>query len=320
MDPLSALLDAPRAQGAFLLRVTMEPPWAVRVQDEAPLSIVAVTSGSAYYVPDGGVPVLLHAGDLLLVARSDPYLFADAPDRRPQAVIHPGGRCETPSDAHLELPTQRGVRTWGNAADGRDVMLVGTYPAVTEVGSRLLRALPPYWVVRASDHRLDLVDVLAGEIRTESVGQASMLDRLLDGLTVAAIRHWVNSPEAASPGWLSAATDPVVGAALDAIHDRPASAWTVGSLAHHVGLSRAAFARRFTDDVGEPPIAYLTAWRMALAADRLAHHDASVARVAADVGYANPFTFSAAFKRHFGRSPSDWRRRAEHAAAGSVRT
>ncbi|MDN3242196.1 AraC family transcriptional regulator [Glycomyces tritici] len=310
MDPVTALLDAPRAQGAFLLRVAMTPPWSVRIKDEAPLTVVAVTSGSACYVPEEGDPVRLLPGDLLLIARPDPYLFADTADRPPQAVIHPGGRCETPVGASLELPMRQGVRTWGNAAQGRDTMLVGTYPSVGEAGSRLLSVLPPTVHVRASDHRTGLIAVLAEEIHVDGVGQASLLDRLLDGLTVTAIRQWVESPAQRPPGWLRAGADPVVGAALDLMHDETAQPWTVASLARRVGLSRAGFARRFTAVVGEPPMSYLTSWRLALAADRLRHSDAPVFRVAADVGYRSQFTFSTAFKRHYGDGPLAYRRQA----------
>ncbi|SDL21568.1 AraC-type DNA-binding protein [Glycomyces sambucus] len=310
MDPVTALLDAPRAQGAFLLRVTMSPPWSVRIEDEAPLTVVAVTSGSACYAPDEGDPVELLPGDLLLIARPDPYLFADNADRPPQAVIHLGGRCETPAGASLELPMRQGVRTWGNAAAGRDTMLVGTYPSVGEAGSRLLGVLPPTILVRRADHRTGLIALLAEEINGEGVGQASLLDRLLDGLTVTAIRHWVEASAENPPGWLSAGADPVVGAALDLMHDETAEPWTVASLARRVGLSRAGFARRFTAAVGEPPMSYLTAWRLALAADRLRHDDTPVFRVAADVGYRSQFTFSTAFKRHYGASPLAYRQRA----------
>ncbi|THV29528.1 AraC family transcriptional regulator [Glycomyces paridis] len=311
MDPVTALLDAPRAQGAFMLRVTMTPPWSVRIEDEAPLTIVAVTSGSACYAPEEGDPVALGPGDLLLIARPDPYLFADAPDRPPQAVIHPGGKCETPAGASLELPVHQGVRTWGNAAEGRDTMLVGTYANVGEAGSRLLGVLPPTILVREADHRTGLIAVLAAEIQSDGVGQASLLDRLLDGLTVTAIRHWVESPAKRPPGWLGAGTDPEVGTALNLMHDETARPWTVASLARRVGLSRAGFARRFTAVVGEPPMTYLTSWRLALAADRLRHDDAPVFRVAAEVGYSSQFSFSTAFKRHYGESPLTYRRSAE---------
>ena len=115
VDPLTDLLDAPRARSAFLLRVTMDPPWSVRVQDRAPLTVVALTAGTASFLPDGGAPVTLAAGDVLLVRGPEPYVVADRAGRAPQAVIHPGQRCETPDGESLELPMRQGIRTWGNA-------------------------------------------------------------------------------------------------------------------------------------------------------------------------------------------------------------
>lgn len=109
------------------------------------------------------------------------------------------------------------------------------------------------------------------------------------------------------PGWLRAGTDPIVRAALDLMHDQPAQPWTVASLARRVGMSRAGFSRRFAASVGEPPMTYLTSWRLALAADRLRRDEVPVFRVAAEVGYTSPFTFSAAFKRHYGVSPLNYR-------------
>ena len=306
MDPLTDLLDAPRARGAFLLRVTMGPPWSVRVQDRAPLTVVALTSGSAEFVPQGGAAVGLGAGDVLLVRGPEPYVVADRADREPVAVIHPGQVCETPDGESLELPLHQGVRTWGNAASGPDTMLIGTYETVGEVGTRLLAALPPYVVLRAADWHSPLVDLLAAEVHAEGVGQASLLDRLLDALVVSVVQHW--SATAETPAWLGGTDDAVVTTALDLLHDGPDLPWTVAALARRTGVSRAALARRFTAAVGEPPMSYLTGWRMALAADLLTGGDLPVARVAREVGYASPFTFSAAFKRHHGVSPLGFRR------------
>ena len=318
MDPLTELLRAPRALDAFLLRVVMAAPWSVRVQDGAPLTVLALTGGTAVLRPHVGPALDLAAGDVVLVRGPEPYVVSDRAGTAPQALIHPGGRCETPDGTSLELPMRQGVRSWGNAGDGPDTMLVGTYERAGEVGARLLAALPPAVVLRAGGGRSPLlarlVEVLAAEVVQEGFGQAGLLDRLLDALVVAACREW-SATASEVPAWLRG-DDPVVRQALALLHDAPARPWTVASLAAAVGLSRAAFARRFTDAVGEPPMGYLTSWRLAVAADRLRDGDETVGAVSRAVGYTSPFTFSTAFKRHYGRSPQAWRQEVVRAAAG----
>jgi AraC-like DNA-binding protein len=311
MDPLTDLVRAPRALDAFLLRVVMAPPWSVRVQDRAPLTVVAMTGGTALLRPEDGPALELGAGDVVLVRGPEPYVVSDHTGTPPQALIHPGGRCETPDGVSLELPMRQGVRSWGNAGDGPDTMLVGTYERAGEVGGRLLGPLPTTVLLRAGAGRSallgSLVDILAVEVVQEGLGQAGLLDRLLDALVVAACREWSASSTAAAP-WLGGVDDAVVQRALGLLHEGPARPWTVAALAGAVGLSRAALARRFADAVGEPPMTYLTGWRLALAADRLRDTDETVAAVSRAVGYTSPFTFSTAFKRQYGQSPLAWRR------------
>lgn len=310
MDPLTDLVRAPRALDAFLLRVVMAAPWSVRVQDRAPLTVIALTTGTAQLRPDSGPTLDLVRGDVLLVRGTESYVVSDRTGTAPQALIHPGGRCETPDGVSLELPMRQGVRSWGNAGDGQDTMLVGTYERAGEVGGRLLDPLPATVLLRAGAGRSallgSLVDLLAAEVVQEGLGQAGLLDRLLDALVVAACREWSASATGAPP-WLRGVDDAVVQRALGLLHEEPARPWTVAALAGAVGLSRAALARRFADAVGEPPMTYLTGWRLALAADRLRDTDATVAKISRTVGYTSPFTFSTAFKRQYGRSPLAWR-------------
>ena len=318
MDPLTDLLRVPRALDAFLLRVVMAPPWSVRVQDGAPLTVLALTGGTASLVPSSGPALELARGDVVLVRGPDPYVVSDRLGTAPQAVIHPGGRCETPDGVSLELAMRQGVRSWGNAGDGPDTMLVGTYERAGEVGARLLAPLPPVVVLRPGAGRsallASLVDVLAAEIVHDGLGQAGLLDRLLDALVVAACREW-SADAVEAPAWLRGGDDAVVRQALALLHEEPARPWTVASLAAAVGLSRAALARRFVDGVGEPPMGYLTGWRLALAADRLRDTDETVAAVSREVGYTSPFTFSTAFKRAYGLSPLAWRQHSDRSAA-----
>jgi AraC-like DNA-binding protein len=309
VDALAALLDGPRARGAFLLRCLMEPPWSIRVRDEAPLCLTAITRGHAWVLPDDGDPVLARTGDIVINRGPKPYTVADQPNTPPQVVIHPGQRCTTPDGVELTQAMELGTRTWGNSADGGTVMLVGTYQLDGEIGARLLRALPPVMLLRERDWDSPLVPLLAKEIVRDDPGQEAVLDRLLDLLLISVLRAWFDCPEAAAPGWYRAHADPVVGRALRLLHHNPAHPWTVAELASTTGVSRAALARRFTELVGEPPMSYLTGWRLALAADLLRERDATIASVARRVGYSGPFALSVAFKRVWAVSPKDYRAR-----------
>ncbi len=151
--------------------------------------------------------------------------------------------------------------------------------------------------------------MLDDELDRDEPGQEVVLDRVLDLLLVTALRDWFAMPDTDRPGWLRAAHDPDVGRALAVIHDEPAHAWTVEALARRAGMSRAAFARRFRELVGETPLGYLTGVRLALAADLLSSSDATLETVARRVGYATPFALSAAFKRVHGLSPQQYRDR-----------
>ena len=206
----------------------------------------------------------------------------------------------------LRFEMSLGVRTWGNSADGADRSIICAYEGHSEVSARLLDALPSVLVLRGNDWDTPLIELLADEAGRDGPGQEAYLDRLLDVLLIAVLRTWFDREENAPPWW-HAEQDPVVGQALRLIYNNPAHPWTVANLAAAVGSSRAVFARRFTELVGEPPIAFLTGWRLALAADLLRSSKATIAAVAKQVGYATPFALSSAFKRAYGVSPNTHR-------------
>jgi AraC-like DNA-binding protein len=306
MDAVAGLLDGPRARGAFLLRSTLAPPWSMRIADEAPLTFLAVVRGEAVVLPDEGDELRLGSGDACLLRGPAAYTVADDPATAPQVLVLPGQRCVTPEGREVVMRTH-GVRTWGNSRHGETELLTGTYQLDGEVGRRLLRALPPVAVIGADALESPLIALLAEEIVRDAPGQEAVLDRLLDLLLIAALRAWFSREDAAAPGWYRAHADPVVGHALRLIHHDPAHPWTVAELAAEAGVSRAALARRFTELVGEPPMAYLAGWRIALAADLLLEPGATIGSVAAQVGYGSPFALSTAFKRLRGVSPREHR-------------
>ena len=309
MDALAGLLDGPRARGAFVLRSRLDPPWALRVEDGAPLTVVAAVRGGAWLVPDDAAAVELAEGDVAVLRGPDPYVVADAPATPAQVVIGPGQVCRPAAGAPTAAMTGRGPRAWGNSPDGSTLLLTGTYPDAGEVGRRLLRALPARLVVPARDLDDSLVRYLAREAGRDEPGQDAVLDRLLDVLLVAVLRTWLTRAAAGAPGWYRASGDPLVGPALRLLHAEPEREWTVASLAREVGASRAALARRFTEVVGQAPMAYLGSWRLALAADLLLEPGSTVDAVARRVGYGSGSALSSAFVRERGVRPGAHRTR-----------
>ncbi|GAB2702395.1 AraC family transcriptional regulator [Nocardia thraciensis] len=335
MDPLESLLEGPRARGAFVMRSLLEPPWSLRVRDESPLTVVAVVRGSGWIVPDqrGGsepaeqagpgfpapgptAPRQLREGDVAIIRGPEHYTFADDPSTEPQVYINPGQITTTPEGEVLCETWSLGVRGWGTDPDAATMLVTGTYEQESAASRRLLRALPPRIVLPGAELDSPVLELLVAESAKDRPAQGAMLDRLLDLLLIATLRAWFSRNDA--PAWYHAYADPLVGKALRLLQHNPAHPWTVASLATEVGVSRAALARRFTDLVGEPPMAFLTDWRLALAADLLHDSDATVEAIARRVGYGSAFALSTAFKRHFGVSPREHRMSSMAADRGSA--
>ncbi|MFI6097456.1 AraC family transcriptional regulator [Lentzea sp. NPDC051213] len=181
------------------------------------------------------------------------------------------------------------------------VTLCGAYEVDPSRLHPLLRSLPP--LLRTSSP--SAVSLLNAELAYPALGSDALVPAMLDVLLVHALRAWCTT---VGEGWAAALRDHPVTTALQAMHDTPAAPWTVAKLAATAGLSRATFARRFTAYTGQPPLTYLTWWRMTLAARVLRSTDAPLSSVAAGVGYASEFAFAAAFKRSFGVAPGRYRR------------
>lgn len=303
MDMLASLLDATRARSAFTLRAVMRSPSSLRILAQSPLTLIAAIAGETWVIPDEGEPVRLAPGDIAIMRSPDNYTVADSPDTAPNVVVHPGQHCCDLEGNPLHEKMTHGVRTWGNDPGGPTVFLVGAYEHLSDISERLLRALPPVLSLASVDWESPLVPLLLEEVTKDEPGQAAVLDRLLDLLLTAVLKSWFSRQEEARPAWWRLQGDRIVERALHLMHETPAHAWTLDTLAVEAGASRASLARRFHDLVGEPPMTYLKNWRMALAADLLCRPDESVSTVAEKVGYATQFAFSNAFKRVRGISP-----------------
>jgi AraC-like DNA-binding protein len=184
---------------------------------------------------------------------------------------------------------------------------VGAYRASGRRHERLLRGLPPVLVVSEDAEVCDWLERAAADAALRSAGSQALMDRLLDWALVCTLRAWFEQASSDAPHWYRGLADPMLASALQAFHARPALRWTVAALAAESGVSRALFAKRFTEVMGRPPLTYVTECRMDEAEALLADTDLAIAQIAKSVGYADAFGFSAAFKRHRGLSPSVFR-------------
>ncbi|MEU8551630.1 AraC family transcriptional regulator [Streptomyces roseoverticillatus] len=297
MDPFDDLLRGVRANGAVFGGSVLSPPWALRFTDDAFLTLCAPLRGEGWIVLADGTAQRVAQGDVAIVRGPEPFVFADDPG--------------TPDELVREVSC-----SGTGGVDGSTVLMAGAYRVPGEVPRRLLRVLPPLLVVPDEQDCSSMCTYLETQLAAGLPERQIVVDRLLDWLLVCILREWFDRPEAASPAWYRALGDEVAGPVLRAMHEAPDRPWTLASLAAVAGVSRSTFAKRFHELLGEPPLAYLTEWRMTLAADLLGEPGTTLASVARRVGYADPFGFSAAFKRVRGVSPSEYRDGAARPASG----
>ncbi|WP_147915477.1 AraC family transcriptional regulator [Ruania zhangjianzhongii] len=322
MDTLTEVLDNIRASGALIGQNLLTAPWSVCVEAGATITVAAMLRGDGWILRDGADPVHLNSRDLAVLTGRGSALLASDPDggSDPLCVLTASGIRDNASGRLLD-----GERL-GSGEDGASplvaghALLAGSFPTSGRIAERLLSALPPLLVVPRAQQRSRALEFLESEIENNEPGQQAVLDRLLDVLLIGALRDWFALPEASAPGWYGAAGDPVVGPALRALHAQPAQDWTVETLAHRAQVSRATFARRFAEVMGEPPISYLAGWRLCLAADLLQDGDDTLESIARQVGYSSAYAFSAAFTREYGIRPSRYRTRVRPGTGQPVTT
>ncbi|WP_406447248.1 AraC family transcriptional regulator [Streptomyces sp. NBC_00876] len=311
MDVLSDVITAMRGGRPHSSRRRKYGPWGMRFPASEGAGFHVVLQGSAWLLPPGdAAPVQLGVGDVVFLAHGRGHALADDPGS-PLVDITPGpdGTWPTPADEPRPDP----------AAPVTE-LLCGAYKLNRARAHPLLSHLPDavHLPARVGAHPAlrSAVDLLGSELRSPLPGSDAVVPALLDTLLLYILRAWwldeqtSAGPEGRPAGWSAALADPAVSAALAAVHEDPARAWTVEELGALGGLSRAAFARRFTALVGEPPLAYLTWWRMTTAGRLLRSGDAPLRSVAQQSGYTSEFAFAKAFKREYGMAPGRYRREA----------
>lgn len=304
-DRLARVLHALRMRSTFYCHAELGEPWALEMPAIADsISFHVVTSGICWLrLPDAD-PRELRAGDLALVPHGLGHDLASTENAAP------GPRVDLLPQRYV---TER-YSVLHHGGTGRAAQLIcGVVSFDDPVARELMRALPPVIfvggdTVSAASSIRDTLRLMAGELSRPQPGGEAVATRLADILVVQAIRAWIASDLDAGAGWLGALQDERIGRALQSIHDEPGREWTLERLAHVAAMSRSSFSTRFTELVGEAPIAYLTRWRMNVAHTRLRDENTTAARLATELGYRSEAAFSRAFTRVIGSTPGSVRR------------
>ncbi len=304
VDPLGEALHFLRMSGTFYSRSELTAPWGLALPPRAGcLSFHVVTSGRCWLDVDGADEHVLQPGDLALVPHGEGHRLTSEPGV--PAVRLDALRPEKVSDRYAIL------RHGGGGAPTS--LVCGAVRFDHPAAHHLVKLLPQIIHVEASmspqlEWMQSTLRLMAAEAKELRPGGETVITRLADILVIQAIRSWLEGDRAAQSGWLGALQNPQIGRAIALIHRDPARSWTVMALANEVGMSRSAFAARFTELVGEPVMHYVARWRMHLALTWLEEDDTALAELALRLGYRSEAAFSRAFKRFIGVSPGSVRR------------
>jgi len=312
MDVLSDVLRAVRLSGAVFFDIRAADPWVAATPrgsaivgamfpgSEHLICYHVIISGGCWAGPPGAEPIELAAGDIIVFPHGDPHMLSSAPGMRTEADL---SRYCHPKEGQLPYSISMGESGAESAH-----FVCGFLGCDARPYNPLLTALPR--VLRVSDPGGALSTYLKfalQEAREPRPGGAGVLGRLSELMFVNAVRQYLEGLPQERGDWLSGLRDAYVGRALNALHRRPERGWTLQALAREAGLSRSAFAERFSHFVGCPPMHYLTQWRMQLATGHLMGGRESIASIANRVGYDSEAAFSRTFKKVLGRSPGQWR-------------
>lgn len=303
-DQLGESLHLLRLTGTLYCRAELAEPWGVAVPPlEASMSLLVVTAGRCLLEVDGSAPRTLGAGTVALLTRGAAHTLRSS-----------AGEPVLPL---FDIPVDQ-------VSERYEIMRAGGDGAVTRVAyavlcvesenaRRLVAQLPEVlqvdaWGDASAGAFHDVLRLIATEAETSRPGGETVMTRLADVLVVQLVRSWLDHAPEARVGWLAALRDPHVGRVLGAVHHAPEQPWSLQVLAREARMSRSAFAARFVELVGTPPMRYVTAWRLQVARHHLTTGPDPLSVVARRVGYLSEAAFCRAFRREYGVSPGSLRR------------
>lgn len=299
-DVLTSVLNALQFKGKVFCYSKFSAPWAIKLKCKDFAHFHFFESGQGWIEVEGtGAEVLLASGDLVILPHGSAHILRDNRKTKPVDVE----RLLEPREDHI-------LRYGGGGSETSTVC--GAFAFENEVGNPILPLLPdmihvPREKIESGSWLESTLRLLAHEAQYPREGSGSIIGHVTGIIFIQAVREWIETQPQGQGGWLGALRDKQISSALNLMHQKPRESWTISKLASEVGMSRSPFATRFTSLVGEPPLTYLTKWRMKLAASYLKDNQMSVRDIAELVGYESQASFTNAFKRRFAISPSEYR-------------
>lgn len=312
-DVIDDTLSSLRIGGSLLLREAYAPPWAIEIPSAGQLAKLLGVNSEANVVafhlvefrhceisPEDGDSFLLRAGEMAIFFGGQAHRLSQGKPARTQSI------------AALLAGSQNTHQPDVVGQPSTVSLLCGVFMLHNTVLNPLLTALPP--VIRASLSKTGALHNLSGaarlmtdELDRKSLGGRYVVERLLEVLCAEAVRAHIETTPHQGTNWFRGVRDPVVGTAIAAIHQHPGTDWSVKRLAQEVAMSPSRFAARFSEALGDSPMAYVAKWRMNVACRQLAASQQGIGQIASNVGYDSLAAFSRAFKKHVGLPPAAWR-------------
>lgn len=302
-DPLAETLQLLRLTGTLYCQSELTAPWSIDLPPlEDCMMFHIVTSGRCYLQIGDEAPLLLEQGSLVLIPHGEGHRSFSSAEVEPVPLF----------DLPIHKVSDRYETLHHGGGGARTQLTCGVVRFDHVAAAQLIAQLPPVLKVDAWEDEGDgwlhsTMRFLTREAKELRPGSETVMTRLSDILIIQMIRAWIEKEPEQDRGWFAALRDQQIGQALMAIHDAPADAWTLESLAKRTSMSRSAFAARFTEVVGEPAMKYLTRWRMQLARTHLREGSVTLAALTQMCGYRSEPAFSRAFKRMYGVAPGRMR-------------
>jgi AraC-like DNA-binding protein len=310
-DVLTTVLNALQFHGKVFCYNKFTAPWAIRLKRKDYAHFHFFERGQGWVeLEETGAKTFAASGDLVIFPHGGAHLLRD--DRKTKAV-----------NVEDLLPC-RDVLTLRHGGGGAETTTVcGAFTFENQIGNPILPLLPdlihvPQEQTHSAVWLEPMLRLLAHEAQNPREGSGSIIGHLTGIIFVQAVRAWIESQPQGRGGWLGALRDKQISSALNLMHQKPGASWTIAKLASEVGMSRSPFATKFAKLVGEPPLAYLTKWRMNLAAAYLRDDQFNIGEIAERVGYESQASFTNAFKRHFSLSPREYKEKHKPALSPSV--